>query len=99
MTLRCLPDEEPWHPAQGSVLAYELDAGAHKLRVREERTRSGACEDRTLAAGEVIAPPNWFTIRAFDSRGGPLSVVIAEDGTLYVGEVGMNFKCPCSPGT
>jgi hypothetical protein len=98
--LTCLPPEEPYHPATGQVVVYEIDSGRYRLHVREEVPRDPAeCAGAEVAAGQVVSPPGYFTLTARDEDGLPTSLVAAEDGRLYAGDVdAFSLRCPCSNG-
>jgi hypothetical protein len=99
-TLTCLPPEDPYHPASGQVVVYEIDAGGFRLHVREERPRDPAeCSPHAVAPGDVISPAGHYTLTARDADGLLTSLVAGEDGTLYAGHVdAFAIRCPCSTG-
>jgi hypothetical protein len=98
--LTCLPPEEPYHPVTGQVVVYEIDSGGYRLHVREEAPRDPAeCIDHIVAAGDIISPAGYFTLTARDVQGVMVSLVAAEDGTLYAGRLDtFSMRCPCSFG-
>ena len=95
-TLRCLGFPE-----------LDLDAGAFRLQFRDPGTTlrpvRGApgmvpadCEDgRLVQVGEIITTATaHYLVSAVSAAGEPLSVVVAYDGTLYVGQLTVSVKCP-----
>jgi hypothetical protein len=53
-----------------------------------------------VARGEILSnAPYHYRIEAFALDGRPLDVAVAGDGTLYVGDIGRAFGCPCRGGT
>lgn len=105
-TLRCLGADELTYDHPGQPIGeFELDAGNFRLRFREAYTSSAnrnkgwQCATRDVAAGDMIGTHSHYIITAANRDGGPLSVVVAEDSSLYVGEVSAVFSCPCAQGS
>lgn len=52
-----------------------------------------------VAAGDVLRNAAYaYQIQAVTRDGAPLSIVVAGDGTLYVGDIPRKFGCPCRGG-
>jgi len=105
-TLSCLPPGELPHDAAGRpVGVMELDAGAFKLRFTELYTSTPngrtafACEPRQVKAGDRIGDHYHYLVEAFAADGSPISVVVSEDSTLFVGTTEFQVRCPCLSGS
>jgi len=55
------------------------------------------CPEQPIAAGELIVPVGYWQVRARNGDGQYLSVAVAVDGTIYVGEIRGTTLCPCRP--
>jgi len=54
---------------------------------------------RRIPAGEPLGYPDAYEVSARDAHAAPLSVVIARDGTVYLGELTPKYGCPCRTGS
>lgn len=81
-----------------------IEAEGLVLRLRDARydhlppdahREAAPCRSRAISAGEPLEPNVYVAVSAFDSTGRQLSVAIAEDGSLHVGEVRPALGCPC----
>jgi hypothetical protein len=92
-------------PAAGTLRCIEegvreLESGEIKLQLRvagaaPASVAPAACEPGEVSAGQPIEPNTYLVVTATDLNGRTLSVVVAEDGTLYAGEVRPPPACPC----
>jgi hypothetical protein len=85
---------------------FDLDAGAFRLQFRDAGTlrnnplwlgppASGRGSSRTVQAGAIITPSfAHYIVSAVSQTDQPLSVAVAEDGTLYVGHTNSTATCP-----
>lgn len=89
---------------------FDLDAGVVRLQFRDSRIidksplspASPATSDcgpsRDVRVGEQISSAfKHYFVNAVSSTGEPLSVVVSEDGTLYIGHVVGTISCLPSP--
>ena len=83
-------------------LAYELDSGGYVLRLSPSGgyglAWDGGCPSRQVAAGEEIPVWTYTRIEAFTTDALPISLVVTRNGHLYVGDVSLEFGCPCQIG-
>jgi DNA-binding CsgD family transcriptional regulator len=90
---------------------YELDTGEYVLRFTPAGGYGvpwdGACAtmsawrqslSHAIAPGDEVYTWTYTSIEAFAADGSPVSVVIARDGHLFVGEVRLKVGCPCRSG-
>ena len=90
---------------------YELDTGEYVLRFTPAGGYGvpwdGACAtmsawrqslSHAIARGDEVYTWTYTSIEAFAADGSPVSVVIARDGHLFVGEVRLKVGCPCRSG-
>jgi len=102
-------------PVSGTVLCrqgpeFDLDTGAYVLQFRDAGTLTnnptwsgepGTCgDDRPVHAGDVLNEAfAHYVISAVSESGEPLSVVVAYDGSLYVGTLSAPAACPPCRGS
>jgi DNA-binding CsgD family transcriptional regulator len=101
----CPAEDRLAHDQHGHLTGVvELDAGSFKLRFTELFTYTAnskdsfSCATRRVNAGEPIGDHYHYSIEAFRPDGTPLSVMVSQDSTLFVGDVKQDFACPCEPG-
>lgn len=95
-------------PAAGSVayqageLVFQDSSGLAMLRFRCLSTVGAVCPDPPVhgdvKAGGELAASGWFVISASDETGKALSVVVSDDGTVWVGNIASTVGCPCFVG-
>lgn len=85
---------------------FDLDGGTFRLRFRDAGTlrdnriwpgppAADCGRGRTVQAEEVITESFLhYIVTAVSAGGEPLSVVVAQDGTLYVGTLAATASCP-----
>ncbi len=105
-TVTCWPREESRRlgPYDEPIAGIELDAGEFILRF--ERLHTGAallsraenCEERAIRRGDPLGNHYHYLIAATSVDGSRLSVAVALDGTLGVGDFEATFDCPCTQG-
>jgi hypothetical protein len=93
--LRCFQDErgDDYYVLEGSNLSLRL----HVSRFGGGRFSSDECVVREIEAGETLPGGRSTGLWAFAADGSPLSLVVTHDGNLYVGELDLQFGCPCEP--
>jgi hypothetical protein len=90
--------------------AFDLDTGTYVLHFRDAGTltnnptwrgQPGSCGvDRWVQVGDVLNEAfTHYVIRATTESGAPVSVVVAEDGSLYVGALDVAIACPPCRGS
>ncbi|MBE0610257.1 MAG: hypothetical protein IH609_12820 [Dehalococcoidia bacterium] len=91
-TLSCPGGRELRFASADATLTFRLSGSV-------QGTIEFACEPEALDAGRAILPDGDWFISAIASSGEPLSVTVANDGTLYVGTVQGVTGCPCRRGS
>lgn len=89
--LTCAADEETLtFVSNSTTLVFDRGEGAGTLACREA--------ERDVAAGEPFGYGGVYSVTAVSGDGSQLSVVITNEGKLFVGEVTTKFGCPCRSG-
>jgi hypothetical protein len=91
-TLSCPGGRELRFASADATLTFRLAGSV-------QGTIEFACEPEALDAGRAILPDGHWLVSATSSSGEPLSVTVANDGTLYIGDIAGVTGCPCRRGS
>jgi hypothetical protein len=81
----------------GRSVEFRGDGVRLAFFLRGEASSRFACQPTEIRAGDTLVPDGEWIIVALDAADRALSLVVALDGQVYVGEVRGSVSCPCLP--